>query len=240
MQDLIPLERRWLELLHMTLNVGNTWLKVARQALHFLLLPDGTPRNRADLDPNHRVSANPLPPSPGKAKSFGKQGFDIIGAIYQELRIKEPLTDYHGGQLDRVFSQKGLDKLFGNPKLARGLELLAMDPEVAPITASLKAVFHAIADLRSLVNHWDPDMAAVESAVASFTEHAAKLATADILAPCRYRWRLYCHAIAHHLLPQMRALHQVGLSLAQVSSRALRGQQPLCQAVFAPYARWWL
>jgi hypothetical protein len=45
LKEFVPLERRWIEGLHVTLNPGNAAYKHARNTLHYLLLPDGTCRN---------------------------------------------------------------------------------------------------------------------------------------------------------------------------------------------------
>jgi hypothetical protein len=45
LKEFVPLERRWIEGLHLTLNTGNAAYEHARNTLHYLLLPDGTCRN---------------------------------------------------------------------------------------------------------------------------------------------------------------------------------------------------
>ena len=72
----------------------------------------------------------------------------------------------------------------------------------------------------------------LEVAVAKFTEAYMWLADDRRPAPCRVTWRLYDHYFAHHLVPQMRALRKMGLSLAQVGTCALEG----CNR---PIKRWW-
>jgi hypothetical protein len=46
LKDLIPRERRWIEGLHLCLNMGNAWDELARDVYHYLLLPSGEPRSQ--------------------------------------------------------------------------------------------------------------------------------------------------------------------------------------------------
>jgi hypothetical protein len=51
LKEHIPVGRRWVEALHLCLNTGNHAYEVMRNALHYYLLPDGSVRDRANLDP---------------------------------------------------------------------------------------------------------------------------------------------------------------------------------------------
>jgi hypothetical protein len=53
-----------------------------------------------------------------------------------------------------------------------------------------------------------------------------------MLAPCQYRWRLYDHAVAHHLVPQVEQLLLARLSLAQMSSCRLEASNKVVKRMW--------
>lgn len=202
MQELIPLQRRYIEVLHLELNVCNAWIAHAAGNLAWLLGKDGQPRTSAQ-------------------GSCDQDGFDFFAHLVRVhgSGLKRPRTQFGGGQCAIVF-QDGGARVWNDPALRPGMDGLR-DGDHGHWIDSLQHVFSAVHAILQLVNVPDSRDYDVAGAVDRFVTHAGKFCHPGVDKPFAYRWGLYDHGIAHHLLPQMAQLAQSGLSLAQVSSRSL-------------------
>jgi hypothetical protein len=88
LREHIPLERWWLEALHLCINTGNAAYEHARTMLHYLLTPECTPRL-------------PLPdpdtwPAPASGSIQDKKwvglGYDIIVPVKNKLKLTMLIT----------------------------------------------------------------------------------------------------------------------------------------------------
>jgi hypothetical protein len=223
MQDVVPLQRRWIEILHMFLNVGNSWLGAMRAIVHHLFLPDCSRRDRLAYPADTWQVHHPIPKGPTATPAFREHGLDIEKAL-EDLHgpgVKRGLGAFHGGQLALIFSRSGLEKLFHETAVGKALYELEGDPEVATYVQGIRKILFAISGLRQEVFKPVPNMTRVQKHVRRFKKYSSRFCAVGVPKAYATRLKLYCHIIVQHLVPQMEELAGMGLSLAQMSSVGL-------------------
>lgn len=225
MQGIVPPERRYLEVLHAELNLGNAALTGLGKAVYYLSHGmAGTARDRTAFPPTQWEEAHPQGPPPRYNKEPlqhpdpGLELEDLLTATFG-AGLRKPMQGFHGTQLKTVLCDEGVRKLFSHPLM---LNLMAdLDDVGKQVLNKYYDYFSALAVLRRLMNSVQWNEVVVERNIEKF-EHALEFLSSDAVPlPCRMKWRLYEHSIVHHLLPQMKALRNIGLTLAQMSSRSL-------------------
>jgi hypothetical protein len=107
LKDFIPMERRWIEGLHLCLNTGNGAFELARNVLSFLLEPSGQPKDRGNPANGPENFIMPVSGSIQPAE-FRQQGFDLQLHIEKVFgpKMKLPLTKFHGSQVEVLLKQR--------------------------------------------------------------------------------------------------------------------------------------
>jgi hypothetical protein len=126
-----------------------------------------------------------------------------------------------------LFSEQ--NRLWQHPNLKDALEQLKADKEAGEVVKSLLKVWEALSSIHSLVNSHSDDFVEAERRLGSaITICKEGLATLEFdrsgatPKPCRMQRNTYEHVIVDHLMAQTAAqLQQMGLSLAEMSSRYL-------------------
>lgn len=220
------MERRWLEGLHLCLNTGNGFYELARDMLHYVLLPDGTPR---DLNSPDAAAADWPRPRSGSIQQpiWRSLGFDLQ-ALVEEIwgpKLKLPLTKYHGVQVEQLFREQ--HKLWEHPKLAR---LGEVKGDAGAAVAAMKDAWGALSSIHKQINMHPANIGVLEEAVSEFRAAVLTLEFPATPSPFRLKRKFYEHAILDHLLTQVRALQSMGLSMAIVSSRFLEANNRTVKA----------
>lgn len=229
------MHRRWMEVLHTTLNLVNSWLEYGRGLFHYLLTSEGHPRDLAcpDSDPTTWRERHPTPSAPGAASDFSSSGLDLFHLLIKcyGAKMRQPLTRFHGTQCLTVFCVDGLDRLFSCEPLVSALPKLEdSDEQIRRILVAFRGACYAIAAVIQQMNSQTPDWQALRQAVAAFHKHASTLADHSLPALLRYSWKIYDHCIAWHLVPQMEQLAEMGLTLAQMATLRLEHNNRFAKA----------
>jgi hypothetical protein len=161
-------------------------------------------------------------------------GFYLDNAFVEAFgpSLVRPLTGYHGEQCSMLFKRNGPVRLWTCKLLQDGLNKLLDDPTAKPIVSSIKALWGAIGVLLYEARRPVSNTPRLKLAVATFATELAKFSAPTMLAPCQYRWRLYDHAVAHHLVPQVERLLLARLSLAQMSSCRLEASNKVVKRMW--------
>lgn len=231
-QGYIPFSRRSLEGLHLQLNTGNHAFEVMRNTLHFLLLPDGTLRNLANVD------AETWPPSASGSiqdKKWLAMGFDFQKHVLKVFgpRLRMPITKFHGDQVATLIQEQ--DKLWEAEPLKSALPLLKSSNSVGAVVRALLDVWDALRDIHAEVNAHPANIDKVKLAVQKMRSALATLAlpTDATPKPCRMKPLFYEHAILEHLVDQLEELAELGLSLGVLSSRFLEANNRIVKRLAA-------
>jgi hypothetical protein len=164
LREHIPLERRWLQALHLCLNTGNAAYEHARNVLHYLLLPDGSPRLPLP-DPEHW----PAPAAGSIQKpAWVSLGFDFQAHVERAFgsQLKRPLTKFHGEQIRVIFSEQA--QLWEAEPLKYGMEALKQDGQTRVKASDLVLSWEALSDIHSVVNTHPCDLSWTQKAVAQY------------------------------------------------------------------------
>ena len=223
-QKLVPLERRYIEILHLELNVCNSWVTHAARILGFLLDRAGHPRDLEGTPPGEWEQL------PGAQQI----GFDLLAHLVKVhgSKMRKPRTQFSGTQCATLYKGGG-KALWEHKDLQPGLCALQSSPAYGHLVDSLLQVFVNVDTILQQVNLPLANNSIVIDAVERFRLHAARLCRPELPRVFFCRWGLYDHCIVHHLVPQMRELANIGLSLAQVSSRSLEACNRPAKRTFA-------
>lgn len=223
LKGFIPMERRWIEGLHLCLNMGNAWYELARDVLHYLLLPSGEPRPQEERDSQAQTwpaaCAGSIQRPSWLEKGFNFQLFlvAVLGAF-----MWRPLQKFHGSQIEALF--RCYEQIWERPPLKDALDVLVHDKTVGLYVRDLLKGWKAVSRIHSLINTHPAKPAEMEEAV---REYRQALSTFEFELPggtpnpCFMKRKFYDHAALDHLVEQTKRLHEMGLSHAVVSSRWL-------------------
>jgi hypothetical protein len=233
-QDIIPLDNRYLELLHLELNVCNAAIGLTRDTFHYLLTEDGQPRDRSEFPPEACAQQHPPLKAFRPSQEYLSARFYLDSCFVQVFgpSLVRPLTGYRGAQCSVLFKRGGPERLWTCNLLQDGLNKLLADPSVKHIVSSIKAMWGAIGVLLFEARRPVSNVPRLKLAVANFSKELATFSAPTMLSPCRYRWRLYDHVVAQHLVPQVERLLLGRLSLAQMSSCRLEASNKVVKRMW--------
>ena len=227
------MERRYIELLHMLLNLSNQALGLLSAQLQYFLHRNGEPRDR-DAHPGDAWAAC-YPATCSHKPEWKQAGASLDDAIVEQhgAKYRRPLTSYHGNQCRKLCSAEGVKLALDYPPVARGLErLYSVDAEARAIIGHTRGMIAAVgrgmdAAHRAPGSDDKPavlaSLRAVRDAARTFRQHADALSQDQVPLPCRKTWALYDHVFVFHLESQMKAAADRGESLAQFGTSSLEG-----------------
>jgi hypothetical protein len=167
LKDLIPMERRWIEGLHLCLNMGNAWYELARDVYHYLLLPSGQPRSQQERESQAQTwpAANA---GSIQSNSWLAMGFNFQKHIESVLgdKLQRPLQKFHGSQIENLFKEQ--DAIWQRDPLKSAIEALQDDNAVGVYIRDLLKGWKAVSMLHSVVNSYPSKPAEMEKAVKEY------------------------------------------------------------------------
>jgi hypothetical protein len=205
-----------------------------RNALHYYLLPDGSVRDRAYLDPE----SWPAPNSGSiQSKKWLELGFNFqahVEAVFG-AKMRMPLTKLHREQIRLLFTEHR--RMWEQEPLKSSLAKLKDDKEAGEVIRSLLDVWEALCDMHAIVSAHPNDTHEAERVLEEAVHKFCKgLDTLDFdkpggtPKPCQLHRRTYEHIITDHLIKQTVGLHKMGLSLALMSSRYLEANNKVVKS----------
>lgn len=215
-QDLVPLERWHVEVLHLLIQQGNTWFEHLRDALQYMVTPKGMPRDM-HLHPPESWQG----PGQGSIQDKGWRalGLDLEAVVEEVIKEKRPITKYHGGQIERIFRRQS--ELWEHPSVKPALDRLDGHPVFGPIVKACREVWAGLAAVHREVNKGDANVHVVKATIDAFGKAQDVLAHHDTPKPCRHKAKFYDHALVGHVARDLEMLQPEGLSLVHFSSRPL-------------------
>lgn len=221
----------FIEALHLQINTGNSWFEVTRDCLQYALLPDASEARDVGEPGNEHTSWQLSNSGSIQTQGWLNAGFNFEELVSQTLQLKKPITKFHGAQIQTLFGRR--QELWDAMESNGGFAALRRSdvPQFRELPDKLIALWDGLAAVHKAVDSWNPDLAALEATVTALQATQQWFYDRKQLRPFRALEKWYDHAVAVHVIDQMKRLSKRGFSLVSVSSRFLEHLNKTMKAV---------